>query len=140
MPVVLPKKTIEIFGQAKTHAEYKKIVFDILGDLKELEVLYNGVLIATYIRPEKTAGGIIRPQDSVGEDYFQSKTGMVIGLGPMAFKDDDVNKFYGQQCKVGDWVAFFVSDAKLLNIKDVPCRLIEDSAIKMKVLDPAIVF
>lgn len=141
MPVVLPKKTIEIFSQVTTPEAYKKTVFNILGSLDDVEVMFNHVLVAAYIRPEKTTGGIIRPQDNVSEDVFQGKSGLVLKCGPTAFMDDDVgNKFYGQKIIRGDWCAFFISDAKLLSIKDVPCRLVEDSAIKLKLQDPGVVF
>ena len=140
MPLALPRKTIEIFSQAKDPEAYKKTVFGILGGLDDVEVLYNAVLIAAYIRPERTSGGIIRPTENVAEDVWQGKSGLVLKLGPNAFKDDEYNKFHNQRVDVGDWCAFFIQDAKLLSIKDVPCRLVEDSNIKLKVKDPSIVF
>lgn len=140
MPLALPRRTIEIFSQAKDPESYKKTVFNILGDLSDVEVLYNAVLVAAYIRPEKTSGGIIRPGENVAEDVWQGKSGLVLKLGPNAFQDDENTRFYGQRVDRGDWCAFFIQDAKLLSIKDVPCRLIEDSHIKLKVKDPAIVF
>lgn len=139
MPVVLPRKTIEIFSRVKDPDDYKKTVFNILGDLKDIEVMYNAVLLAAYVRPEKTAGGIIRPDDNVAEDVFQGKAGLVLKLGNGAFIDDGVNNFRGQHVSVGDWCAFFIGDAKLLNIKDVPCRLVEDANIRLKLKDPMVV-
>lgn len=136
MPVILPRKTIEIFARLKGPEEYKETVFNILGDLDEIEVMYNAVLVAAYIRPEVTKGGIIRPEDNVSEDVWQGKAGLVLKVGKSAFKDDDYNHFDGQKVAPGDWCAFFVGDTKLLNIKDVPCRLVEDSNIKLKLKNP----
>ncbi len=139
MPVVLPRKTIEIFARLKNPDEYKKTVFNILGDLDEVEVMYNAVLVATYIRPELTTGGIIRPDENVSEDVWQGKAALVLKVGNSAFQDDEYNHFNGQRVDVGDWCAFFVGDTKLLNIKDVPCRLVEDSNIKLKLKNPLVV-
>jgi len=140
MPLALPKKTIEIFSKATDPASYKKTVFNILGDLDGIEVMGPVCLVAAYIRPEMTVGGIIRPQDNVAEDVWQGKAGLVIKLGPSAFQDDGSNEFYGQRVDIGDWCAFFIGDAKLLNIRDVPCRLVQDSNIRLKLQDPGIVF
>lgn len=137
MPLALPRKTIEIFSQTTSPDDFKKTVFNILGNLDEVEVMYNAVLVAAYVRPEKRASGLIVPTD---EDVWQGKSGLVVKVGSMAFKDDDHNQFHGQCVERGDWCGFFISDAKLLSIKDVPCRLIEDTNIKLKLKDPSIVF
>jgi len=140
MSVVVPHRTIETLSQSNSPEEFKKAMLRTIGDLSGVNVLFNMVLIGIYIRPERTAGGIIRPTDNVKEDIWQGKAGLVLKLGPNAFQDDDEAKFYGQKVDVGEWGVFKVGDAWSLEINKVPCRLVRDSNIKLKVEDPSIVF
>lgn len=103
---------------------------------KDLTVLHSQVLVATYVQPARTKGGIILTSKSRDEDRFQGKLGMVIAVGPGAFKDDGIAKFHGLSVKVGDWVFARASDGLELFINAVPCRVFEDVAIKMIVKTP----
>lgn len=118
----------------------KKDITKIIGDLSKVQVKWNMVLVATYIRPNKTAGGIIRPETNVAEDEWQGKVGLVLKLGPMAYRDDDDTQFDGESVNVGEWAVYKVGDAWSVNINGYPCRLVRDSSIKMTVTDPGIVF
>ena len=128
-------------------ADPKRALFDALGDMSWYEVFHNLVLVASYIRPEKSAGGIIRPERSIQEDRFQGKAGMVIKIGPAAFADEGHVKFYGVNVNIGDWVIYRTSDAleHFVRRVDAPgqgisCRLIQDIHIKGRVADPALVY
>lgn len=118
----------------------RKAILDKIGKLDNFTVMQNMVLVATYVRPEKTKGGIIRPDSNVQEDQWQGKVGLVLKKGPMAFVDDDYNSFLGQNVNIGEWVGYRVGDAWSLNINDVPCRLVEDSMIRFKIDDPSEIF
>ena len=59
----------------------RKDLLDRVGNLDELKIFNNQVLIATYIRPEKTKGGIIMTQNTRDEDRYQSKVGLVLKFG-----------------------------------------------------------
>lgn len=118
----------------------KLAVTNAVGDLSKVEVFFDLVLLGTYIRPEKTAGGIIRPDSNIQEDEFQGKVGLVLKKGPNAFVDDQDITYGGQNIDVGDWVVFFVGDAKSITINGAPCRLLRASQIRMKVPDPSVVF
>jgi len=109
---------------------------DAAGDLDGIELFNNQILVAIYKRPERTAGGIILTDNARKEDEFQGKVGLVLRYGPMAFVDDAAVKFEGQSVANGDWVAFRASDGWALNINGVPCRMVEDSHIKMRVASP----
>ena len=138
MSVVLPHRAI---GNVSRSANPKEAILKSVGDsLKDIDVLFNMVLVATYIRPEKTSGGIIRPDVNVQEDVWQGKVGLVLKLGSHAFVDDGESDFFGQKAEVGEWVVYKVGDAWSLNINGYPCRLVRDSSIKLKVKDPNIVF
>jgi len=97
-----------------------------VGDISKFKIMSNRILVATYIEPEKTAGGIILPQNRVNESKFQGKIGLVLKKGPLAFKDDDATKFYGQDIEIGDWVFYRPSDGWHFLLNEVDCRLIED--------------
>lgn len=126
----------------------KQALLERVGDLIDYEIFHNLVLVATHIPSEKTAGGIIKPDRSLQEDRFQGKVGLVLKYGPMAFVDDNVARFGGITVEPGDWVVFRTSDAMEFFIKDrkgrdgdgVSCRLIEDTMIKGRVTDPALVY
>lgn len=138
MSVVIPHSAINTVSRA---ADPKKAIWEKIGNkLDSIEVMFNMVLVATYIRPEKTSGGIIRPDSNVQEDIWQGKVGLVLKLGPTAFVDDDHNAFYGQKADVDDWCVYKVGDAWSLNINGYPCRIVRDSGIRLKVTDPSIVF
>lgn len=95
------------------------------------------VLMATYVEPEKTAGGIIRPQSNINEARFQGKLGLVLKLGPTAFKYDGQYEFEGEPPQIGDYVMFHASAPRELSILGTSCKLIDSSQIKMTVGDPA---
>src|SRR3954469_22158617 len=136
MSVVLPRKAIDFVSRA---ADPKKSMIEKVGDLSKIDVMFNMVLVATYIRPGTTSGGIIRPDSNLEEDVWQGKVGLVLKCGPDAFRDDDEVTFNGQKAEVGEWVVFKVGDAWQLLVGDWPCRLVRDSSIRMKLADPGIV-
>ena len=111
-----------------------------LGDLKSLTVLHSQVLVAGYVRPGQTKGGIFLTDRAIEEDRFQGNIGMVIALGKGAFKDDPVAQFHGDSLKVGDWVMYLPADGVALSIREVPCRLFQDTRILMKVDNPEIYY
>lgn len=122
----------------------------LLGSLPksttEYEVFHNRVLVATYVAPEKTKGGIIRPDRNLAEDRFQGKVGLVIAVGPQAFVDDGAARFGGVNVKPGDWVTYRPSDGTEVYFVDdngrdaTPCRLIEDVHILGRTPDPALIY
>lgn len=138
MGVVIPHRAIDIISNA---ADPKQAILDFIGDLSGVRVLANRVLVGTYMRPEKTKGGIIRPDANKEEDVWQGKVGLVLKLGTEAFQDGDEYRFAeGDKAKVGDWVAYNVGDARSRTVRGFPCRMIRDSAIEMIVDDPTIIF
>jgi len=127
MSVVTAAK-IQTISQA---ADPKKAIFDAVGDLSKEVILWDLVLIGTYIRPEKTSGGIIRPRENIEEDTYQSKSGLVLKFGI-----DVVDPVYNE----GDWVVYSIKDGWSLTVNGTPCRLIPYDRIRMKVSDPSVVF
>lgn len=137
MALAASSRVVDLIASSK---DPKKDILKIIGDLSGVKVKWNRVLVATYIRPEKTAGGIIRPNINVAEDEWQGKVGLVLKLGPMAYIDDDETQFNGESVAPGEWAVYKVGNAWSVNVNGYPCRMIRDSSIEMTVEDPGIVF
>ena len=63
-----------------------KVLTDELGNLDDIEIFNNQLLIATYVRPEQTASGLFLPGQTRDEDKHQGKVGLVVKKGPEALK------------------------------------------------------
>ena len=111
-----------------------------IGDISKIEVLHNQILVGVYIRPEKTKGGILLTSQTRDEDRYQGKAGLVLKKGPLAFVDDDNNKFHGQNVDIGDWVFYRVSDGFPLVLNGTLCRLLEEVHVIGKIPSPDVVF
>jgi co-chaperonin GroES (HSP10) len=113
---------------AMVHDEEPKAAIwkDIEPYLGDVEVLGARVLVAVYVRPKQSAGGIYLPDRTVDEDKYQGKVGLVLALGPIAFEDDATHRFGAIKPEVGDWVVFSVGDTFGLEIGTRRCRSVED--------------
>lgn len=125
----------------------REAIREALGDMSWYEVFHNLLLIATYIRPEITPGGVLLPDRTLAEDRFQGVAGMVLRIGPAAFKDEGHIKFYGVTVKEGDWIVYKPSEAMEQHVRKqgtgndgVSVRLIQDIHIKGRVPDPALIY
>jgi co-chaperonin GroES (HSP10) len=111
-----------------------------LGDISHIQLLHNQVLVATYVRPAKTRGGIILAESTRDEDKYQGKVGLVIAKGPLAFVDDARTDFKGQDVRVGDWIAYRMTDGWQFNMKategEIHCRMLQDVDIKAVISHP----
>lgn len=136
MSVVLPHKAITT---ASLSDDPKKAILANAGDLSGVEIMGDMVLIGIYFRPEKTKGGIIQIAKTIEEDAYQGKAGLVLKWGPNAFMGED-GELYEQRVNVGEWCVFKVGDAWSVQINQCACRLVRDTAIKMKIKKPDIVF
>ncbi len=116
--------------------DFKAAVLKALGDLSQYEVLGSGVLVATYVRPEKTKGGILMPDKTKDEDRWQGTVGIVLKMGDQAFKFDGAFEYKGRVPKVGEYVMFHTSDTRELFIRRTSCRLIDSSLVRMVVPAP----
>lgn len=138
MSVIVPRAAIRNIAAA---ADPRQEIIKQLGDLGGFHVTGDMVLIAAYIRSEKTKGGIIRPDSNVEEDVWQGKVGLVVKLGTAAFKDTNDYTFDSRDIPdVEDWVVFKVGDSWQLQVNGVPCRLVRDVNIRGILKDPNLVF
>lgn len=107
------------------------ILEDLRPFLSDIEVLGARVLVAVYVRPKHTAGGIYLPDKTVDEDKYQGKVGLVLALGPIAFEDDQTHRFGTIKPQVGDWIVFSVGDTFGLELGKRRCRSVEDVDVHM---------
>lgn len=128
-------------------ADPRQALLNAVGDVKEFEPFHNLILVATYIQPEKTQGGVWLPDKSLMEDRFQGKVGLVLKVGPRAFHNDRVNDFGGINVQPGEWVVYAPSAGYEMFFVDqktgqdgTPCRLLEDVHIKARINHPRMVY
>lgn len=124
-----------------------------LGDISGIEIAQNEVLIAIYMRPEKTSGGIVLPHQNLKEDRYQGKCGLVVKIGAacrFVRKSTTTDAEYGLDIKLHDWVVVrpsdtwaldINSDTEALQVQDfVQCRLVYDTQVRMRVADPRVIW
>lgn len=136
MPVLTANKIQEL-AQAK---DPKAALLAAVGDLSQIEVFSDLVLVGTYIRNERTAGGIIRPPDNVKEDEYQGKVGLVLKKGPLAFAEWAGVDDGGENAAIGSWVVYAIKDGWPVQINGTPCRFVPYSKLRARLTDPNLVF
>lgn len=104
-------------------------VSEKIGDLSNIRVFGNRVLVAIYERPKQTSGGIILPENTHKEDRYQGKVCMVLKKGAAAFKDDDSIKFNGDSVEVGDWIYAPAKYSRSISLNGITMRIIQDEYI-----------
>lgn len=114
----------------------KKKLLDELGDLSKIEIFNNQILVAVYIRPQKTKSGIYLTDKTTEEDRYQSKVGLVIKKGSTAFVDEAGNWFKDVDINVNDWIVFRPSDGWNITVNHVLCRILDDITVRGRVDHP----
>jgi len=117
----------------------KAVILGKVGRLDGIEVWKNQVLCGVYERPERAKSGLYIADATRDEDKFQGKVGLVLKLGPEAFKDDEKWTF-AAKAAVGDWVFFRTSDSRAITVNGKLCRLIDDTDIAGRIDDPDMVY
>lgn len=121
----------------------RKDLLKKVGDISDLELFHNSVLVAVYLRP-KTAmlGGreFHMPDKTLKEDEFQGIVGLVLKKGPAAFVEDANQRFYGCDVERGDWVFFRASDGIAMKVNGVLCRRVLDVLIEGRIPHPDYVY
>lgn len=114
----------------------KQVLLDQVGDTSSIEVFNMQVLVAVYIRPEKTKGGLFLSDKARDEDRYQSKVGLILKKGPTAFVDKDGEWFSGLDIKEGDWIVFRPSDGWNITINGTLCRMLDDMSVRARIAHP----
>lgn len=114
----------------------KLALLEQVGDLSKVEVFNMQVLVAVYIRPEKTKSGLYLSDKARDEDRYQSKVGLIIKKGPTAFVDKDGEWFSGLDIKEGDWIVFRPSDGWNITVNGTLCRMLDDMSVRARIEHP----
>ena len=103
------------------------------GDVSTIEVFNNQLLVAVYVRPQKTKSGIYLTDKTTEEDQYQSKVGLVLKKGPAAFEGDDSLWFKDMHIELDDWIVFRPSDGWAITVNGVLCRMLDDTSVRGKI-------
>lgn len=129
MPALTPSKLMDL-SRAN---DPKEALLNAVGKaIDHIHVFGAQLLVGTYIEPEKTAGGIYRPQTSVQEALWQGSIGLVLKKGPWAFQNDEALgvDWKSQNVEVGQWVVFRYSSSWEQHLNGVSVRFVDDRDIK----------
>jgi co-chaperonin GroES (HSP10) len=107
-----------------------------IGSLDDFEIFNNQILCAVYVRPEKTKSGIYLTDKVRDEDKFQGKVGLIMKMGPEAFKDNSGEWFSNVGFSTHDWVVFRPSDGWNITVNGVLCRIIDDINVRGRIQHP----
>lgn len=105
-----------------------------VGNLDDVEIFHNKLLVAIYKRPEKTKSNLYLPETHLDEDRFQSKVGLVLKMGPSAFVSSAAWNF--ANIMTGEWVVFKPSDGWSISVNQVDCRMLEDIDVRGRIRFP----
>lgn len=126
--------------EIKTYADGedpRNVVLNAIGKaIDSVEVFGSRVLVATAPHKDRSKGGIIFTDKRLDEGRYQGKVGLILKVGPSAFKYDGEFKWEGAIPEVGDWVCFRPSDSWESAINGLSCRFILDSLIVGRVHSP----
>lgn len=67
----------------------KAHILQAVGDIGDLDVFGRQCLVAVYVKPNITPGGIALPIREIKNDWWESKAVLLLKCGPDAFKGDD---------------------------------------------------
>ena len=129
MPVVIAPKLMDI---AQADDPYQALI-DNIGDISKVKIYGENALVANYIAPEKTKGGIYRTKETMAEYEWQGKVGLVLKLGTHCDGDDEKEFFH-------QWVVFHPNDGLRQHLNGVACRFIGTDRIRARVPDPSMVY
>jgi hypothetical protein len=140
MPVVMPLHLLTL-SKCKTPDEFKATARELLAPaLSKYKVCGTDVMFVTYIEPDRTDGGIFKPDRTQQEILFQGNVGLVVGLGPLAFKYDSRGfAWEGDAAKIDDWIVVRFADCWEIHIDGVSCRLIDPENIRGIIETPEII-
>jgi len=116
--------------------EPKQKLLDDLGDLSNIEIFNNQILVAVYIRPTRTKSGLYLSDKTIDEDRYQGKVGLLVGMGPAAFQDESGQWFDNATFNLHDWIVFRPSDGWNVTVNGVLCRMLSDTQVKARIGGP----
>jgi len=116
--------------------------------LSTLTMSTNNIMVATYFPPatlkmkgpDGKAFNLILTDKTTGEAKWQSRVGLLLAKGPMAWKTDDRVSFGGSTYEVGEWVCYDRQDGRQIAINRVHCRRLKDVDVWGSTTDPYLIY
>jgi hypothetical protein len=130
---------LNALGECQSPEEQKALIFRMLPGnyLKRLRPAGNRLLVITYVAPQVSKGGV-RFIDKRGDsNRFEGKTGLLIAIGPTAFKYDGSYEWEGEKPGIGDWIWYRASDAPERGYCNIYGRTIFDDLYEGICEDPS---
>lgn len=144
----------------------KKLMVDLMPTMARIKLQRNRCIVATYVPPSVTKGGIILVNNTVEENRYQGKSGLLIAAAPSAFDFDELREEIARRRKgktslatatrdaraylgipqVGDWVSFINSETREFGVPVAgehtlaSCRIVTDDCIGMVIDDPRLIY
>lgn len=92
------------------------------------------LLVRLHRTPEKTSGGIIRPDDTRDVADTRKNIGTVVAMGPDAYQDK--GRFSAPWCKIGDVVGWKRYQDQRYRVRGVDYVVIADDKVDAVGIDP----
>ena len=93
------------------------------------------LLVLPYRGKGKTEGGVLLPDQVVDRDSVATVCGLVLSVGPLAYKDKD--KFPGEPwCAERDWIIFGRYAGARFKIDGGEVRILNDDEVIAVIQDP----
>lgn len=120
-------------------------IMEVFGPIADdIDIFHNSVLVAVFIRPNykllPNGEKLHYADQTVDEDKWQGKVGLVLKKGRIAFQNDARNDFKGQDVNPGDWVMFRVNEAPAIKLGGLQCRLLEDIHVRGVIRNPEVIW
>jgi len=114
-----------------------------IGDISDIEVLNDRILIAIYRHEGLTKGGIIASTKTEEESDYQGKVGLVLKIGPLV-NAPGKDQARGATITVGDWVVVSPSSGLSMHAgqhgSSRMLRMLIEKDIHMRVKRPDLVW
>lgn len=110
--------------------------------IADYQLFDDDLLLGTYIRPERTKGGIWLTDKAKDEDRYQGKAGLLIKAGPAAWKYDVSGQypFEGEVPALHSWLVYRASEGWEISLNGVSCRIIRARHIRGVISDPSVIW
>lgn len=107
----------------------------------DIKIGGQDVLVGVFEPPSeaRTAGGIILSDKTRSEYRWQGVTGLVLKLGPLAYKTEKTEDWFEEPPRIGSWVMFDVKDTHSFLLGKQPCRLVACQYIRAVISRPDLV-
>lgn len=140
----LISSAVQIREQEDPAVTIRLCVKDLIDDIR---IGGQDVLVGVYVpaKDARSSGGIILPDGSREEYRWQGVTGLILKLGPFAYKTEKTTDWFCDEDgnsappKIGDWVMFDVKDTHAFLLSKQPCRFVPCQYVRGIVSRPDLV-